>query len=235
MRVSDHPSVTAPALISAPPLAEIALVGGASAFSDNLVQATGRHFRDLHLIHLPSIEALAALASFRTRWLRLLVIDERTASSAPPALVRSVVLPPATRYALAFHDPALASGFYGDPAKPLPIDSYVPLNVRLDIWLSILRLLLLGGRYVPEELLAHQHHDGLSTPQQRAPCKAHLGLTRRQYSVLELVAAGHPNKVIANRLGVSDHTVKLHIHNIIGRLGVTNRTQAAARFYDGPG
>lgn len=234
MRHSQHRTVTGPALPPAQPLAEIALVGAASSFSDNLVQATRRHFRDLHLIHLPSIEDLADLAAFRTRWLRLLVIDHHTASNASPALLRGVMLPSSTRYALAFRDAALAAGCYADPAKPLPVTSYVPLNVGLDIWLSILRLLLLGGRYVPEEVLGLPPADSPPDPLDAAPSKTHLGLTRRQYGVLELVAAGHPNKVIANRLGVSDHTVKLHIHNIIGRLGVTNRTQAAARFYDGP-
>ena len=233
MRHPQHTSVTGPALPPAQPLAEIALVGAASSFSDNLVQATRRHFRDLHLIHLPAIEDLADLAPLRTRWLRLLVVDRHTASNASPALLRAVALPPSARYALAFRDAALAAECYADPAKPLPVTSYVPLNVGLDIWLSILRLLLLGGRYVPEEVLGLQPGDSPHDPLDAAP-KTHLGLTRRQYGVLELVAAGHPNKVIATRLGVSDHTVKLHIHNIIGRLGVTNRTQAAARFYDGP-
>ena len=235
MHPSQHPTVTGPALPPAQPLAEIALVGGASSFSDNLVQATRRHFRDLHLIHLPSIEDLMDLAPFRTRWLRLLVIDHHTVSNAPPALLRGVMLPSSTRFALAFRDAALAAECYADSAKLLPVTSYVPLNVGLDIWLSILRLLLLGGRYVPEEVLGPQRAYSLPDALDATPLKTHLGLTQRQYGVLELVAAGHPNKVIANRLGVSDHTVKLHIHNIIGRLGVTNRTQAAARFYDGPG
>ncbi len=49
--------------------------------------------------------------------------------------------------------------------------------------------------------------------------------------MLHLAAkGGQRNKVIANALGVSEHTVKLHIHHIIAKLGVANRTEAANRY-----
>jgi len=41
------------------------------------------------------------------------------------------------------------------------------------------------------------------------------------------VAAGHANKQIARRLGISERTVKAHLTNIFGRIDVTDRTQAA--------
>ncbi|WP_056355009.1 MULTISPECIES: helix-turn-helix transcriptional regulator [unclassified Sphingomonas] len=55
-------------------------------------------------------------------------------------------------------------------------------------------------------------------------------LTKRQYEVLRLLAGGMPNKAIAQELGISDSTVKVHIRAIMERLGLVNRTQAAARF-----
>jgi DNA-binding NarL/FixJ family response regulator len=55
-------------------------------------------------------------------------------------------------------------------------------------------------------------------------------LTRRQYEVLRLLAGGMPNKAIAQELGISDSTVKVHIRAIMERMGLVNRTQAAARF-----
>jgi LuxR family transcriptional regulator, maltose regulon positive regulatory protein len=48
--------------------------------------------------------------------------------------------------------------------------------------------------------------------------------------VLELIAAGESNKIIARRLDLSPHTVKRHVANILGKLGVDSRGQAAARY-----
>ena len=52
-------------------------------------------------------------------------------------------------------------------------------------------------------------------------------LTAREIEVLDLVAQGLSNKAIALRLGISDQTVKFHIAAIFGKLGITNRTEAA--------
>lgn len=52
-------------------------------------------------------------------------------------------------------------------------------------------------------------------------------LTARQREVLKLIAQGHPNKIIANLLEISEQTVKIHINQIFKELRVFNRTQAA--------
>jgi NarL family two-component system response regulator LiaR len=52
-------------------------------------------------------------------------------------------------------------------------------------------------------------------------------LTPRESEVLALIARGQPNKVIARELGVSEKTVKTHVSNVLGKLGVSDRTQAA--------
>jgi DNA-binding NarL/FixJ family response regulator len=54
-------------------------------------------------------------------------------------------------------------------------------------------------------------------------------LTAREQEVLALVAEGLLNKEIADRLGISDHTVKFHISSIMGKLGASSRTEAVAR------
>ena len=55
-------------------------------------------------------------------------------------------------------------------------------------------------------------------------------LTIRELQILQLVSQGLQNKLIADRMGLSEHTVKAHVHNLIAKLRVTNRTQAAATF-----
>jgi LuxR family maltose regulon positive regulatory protein len=54
-------------------------------------------------------------------------------------------------------------------------------------------------------------------------------LSERELEVLQLIAKGLTNPEIASRLFLSLHTVKAHAHNIYGKLGVHNRTQAVTR------
>ena len=53
------------------------------------------------------------------------------------------------------------------------------------------------------------------------------GLSPRERDVLQLVAEGLPNKLIAHRLSISEKTVKAHLTSIFQQIGVTDRTQAA--------
>ena len=53
-------------------------------------------------------------------------------------------------------------------------------------------------------------------------------LTVREREVLEMMMEGLSNKVIAAHLNISAHTVKFHISSILGKLGASTRTQAAA-------
>ncbi len=52
-------------------------------------------------------------------------------------------------------------------------------------------------------------------------------LTARELDVLKLIVAGRSNKEIGTQLTISEATVKTHINNILSKLGVTDRTQAA--------
>ena len=60
-----------------------------------------------------------------------------------------------------------------------------------------------------------------------APAAPMARLTARQRQVLELIVEGLDNSQIADRLGVSERTVRAHVSAVLERLGVANRTQAA--------
>ena len=51
-------------------------------------------------------------------------------------------------------------------------------------------------------------------------------LTGREVEVLRMIAEGAPNKIIAWKLGFSEHTVKFHVASILGKLGASSRTEA---------
>jgi ATP/maltotriose-dependent transcriptional regulator MalT len=61
-----------------------------------------------------------------------------------------------------------------------------------------------------------------------APEPDRLGLTAREFEVLRLVAAGRSNREIAAELFISAKTASVHVSNILGKLGVTSRGEAAA-------
>lgn len=66
----------------------------------------------------------------------------------------------------------------------------------------------------------------IETTQLDAPVDA---LTAREMEVLQLLASGLPNKTIASRLSITDHTVKFHVNAIMTKLGVQSRTEAVVR------
>jgi DNA-binding NarL/FixJ family response regulator len=72
-----------------------------------------------------------------------------------------------------------------------------------------------GQRYVPPDLADRV----LPRPDAEA-------LTEREAEVLDRIAKGMSNKEIADALGISEHTVKGHVKNVLGKLGVTDRTKA---------
>jgi len=67
-------------------------------------------------------------------------------------------------------------------------------------------------------------------PHSRANFKAeHSNLTEREYEVLKLVVDGRSNNAIAGELKISEHTAKAHVCNIMQKMVVDDRTQAAVK------
>jgi len=93
----------------------------------------------------------------------------------------------------------------------------------------------LGARPLSDgiALLARRARIPLSEPGDKAGARApsgpdRLGLTAREFEVLRLVAAGRSNREIATELFISAKTASVHVSNILGKLGVATRGEAAA-------
>ena len=104
---------------------------------------------------------------------------------------------------------------------------FLPTSLSLKVLIGALDLVLAGGVYVPSSLLdaAPQRHGGWDGEDR--PTEPWSELTRRQRDVLALISQGKSNKLIADALSMSESTVKAHVKQIIKRLHVSNRTQAA--------
>ncbi|CAB3752871.1 LuxR family transcriptional regulator [Burkholderia paludis] len=105
---------------------------------------------------------------------------------------------------------------------------YVPKTSGLQTLLAAIKMALDGERYVPPVILDHQVLQDSSMVRGQPSARMTVSLTQRQIEVLRYVADGVPNKVIADKMSLSEKTVKAHITSIFRALNVINRTQAAA-------
>ncbi len=81
---------------------------------------------------------------------------------------------------------------------------------------------LVAGLDVVAPSLARAAGTARPAPAGREPAD----LTARELQVLELVALGLPNKAVAQRLGISEHTVKFHVGSLLSKLDAGSRTEA---------
>lgn len=108
----------------------------------------------------------------------------------------------------------------------------LPMNIKLDVWLSIIHLMVRGGEYFPARVFEASGfpRQFASADNPAAPKRSIASLTPREKQILDLVSRGYQNKAIAAELELSESTVKVHIHNIISKLGSQNCTEAATLF-----
>jgi two-component system, NarL family, nitrate/nitrite response regulator NarL len=116
----------------------------------------------------------------------------------------------------------------------LGLNGFLSKSAPPEVVEAAVRLVLAGGRYLPErvaDLALQTATSGRAVPEPapRSEADGHGRLTPRQQRVLNLMALGHPNKVIAQDLGISPATVKVHVAQVIAVLGASNRTEAVAR------
>jgi DNA-binding CsgD family transcriptional regulator len=215
-----------------------ALVGNVLSFSDQTVRTLNAELPGIRFRRYSSPDELCG----EDRAPCLIVLDHAAADDLVELVGRLHGRFEGSMVAVAYKTlgaaPVLADRAVIDAIKP-PI-SILPMNVSLDAWLSVVRLLLCGEHYIPFEVInAWQSRscDDLGScddfgqaadrPANGGPDEPQTPLTPREMQVLPLLAEGKQNKAIAGVLGLSEHTVKLHTHNIFVKLKVNNRTCAA--------
>jgi DNA-binding NarL/FixJ family response regulator len=94
--------------------------------------------------------------------------------------------------------------------------AYLLKGMTVDVLLSTIRSVHAGKSCIPP-VIAQKLAERMATEQ----------LTHREQDVLEQIVRGKSNREIGTALDISEATVKTHINNLLGKLGVTDRTQAA--------
>jgi len=168
----------------------------------------------------------------------LILVDEAYGAAKPQKLELLQEVYPDSTLCLTFNGDHKSRRFIRECLKSGKIKNVLPMNLRLDLWLFAVQILLHGGTYMPPDLFElleidrnlQQEKERKSVRLTRDGDDAFSMLTSREREVLGLIALGMQNKNIAAKLNLSEHTIKLHIHHIIKKMGVTNRTEAAAAY-----
>ena len=87
---------------------------------------------------------------------------------------------------------------------------------------------MLGETLMPAAMLSGLsglHHDEVRAAEPAPACS--MRLSPQEGRILRNLVEGHPNKIIARKLGTAETTVKVHMKSILRKIGVKNRTQAA--------
>ena len=111
------------------------------------------------------------------------------------------------------------------------VDGYLMKEISTEALLQSLRLVMLGEKVFPTDL-ATLLINGTSTaakPGRRVVSDEvkERGLSERELQILVCLAQGDSNKIIANRLEITEATVKVHVKSLLRKIQASNRTQAA--------
>ena len=105
--------------------------------------------------------------------------------------------------------------------------AFISTTTPLAIVHQALAFIMNGGAYFPGEALL-EIADGRDRPRHHSNATAGNGLlTPRQSQVLDRLRSGKSNKLIARELDMQESTVKVHVRQIMSKLGASNRTQVA--------
>ena len=107
-------------------------------------------------------------------------------------------------------------------------------DINTEILKMIIRTVKDGAMWLDPQVVPILREKNSAVIPQRQMSRAmfkerHANLTQREYEVLKLIVDGKSNFEIAEALTISEHTAKAHVCNIIQKLVVDDRTQAAVK------
>ena len=105
------------------------------------------------------------------------------------------------------------------------VRGYIPSSVSVGVCVEAINLALAGGVFVPASTVVAMR--GAIPPDFSYDRRLTQIFTARQVEVAKAIWEGKPNKIIAYELDMCESTVKVHIRNIMRKLKVNNRTEAA--------
>lgn len=223
---------------------KILVVANADLFSECLVEALGKKFPGCDVIPASSS---ASLPDTPLRDVKLVLIYKLSGTQLEKLLVEVRAKHADAQIALVIDAIEMIEGYLKQLVGTRIIDGVLPLNLRLDVFMAAVDLLIKGGEHFPSALLgrltsgpetsSRAVHDTPSIIANRADALAvrkseFSALTTREVQILDLLCKGTQNKIIADRLHLSENTVKVHVRNIYKKMNVRNRTEAASRFFN---
>lgn len=106
------------------------------------------------------------------------------------------------------------------------VDAYLLKDMSPEALIQSLTLVLLGEKVFPTNLAQILIQGGFAG-ESGSSAVSYGGLSEREIQILRCLVNGDPNKVIADRLRITESTVKVHLKGILRKINVGNRTQAA--------
>ncbi|MEQ1955518.1 response regulator transcription factor [Mesorhizobium sp. CN2-181] len=209
------------------------LVAIAGTVSERLIHALSREFP---WIETQQVETVGAACTAFAHPVSLILVDASLLKAAEDASTEFFRMHPQALTAVIEPDGYSHPSALPDIFESQLVRGILPMNLRLDVWLSVIRLMLCGGEYYPPAAVRswmkrNASHMAATPRTAQAVNGSDLSsLTAREIQILEMVSRGLQNKTIASEFDLSEHTVKIHLHNIISKLGAHNRTEAAAKF-----
>lgn len=113
-------------------------------------------------------------------------------------------------------------------------NGYINKDINTEFLMTIIKTIKKGAIWLDPKVVPFikERNNGIIPARQMSRAgfrETHANLTQREYEVLKLVVDGQTNNEIAKTLTISEHTAKAHVCNIIQKLLVDDRTQAAVK------
>ncbi len=211
------------------------IIGNSTLARTTVVKLLERELAGWNLIDLVSTESLDRALGAEVRLIALDLAGRAVESASLRADLAAIAarFPDAPITLLSGSDDAIIAR----QALKMGIRGFFSTSLPVDIALAGLRLVLAGGTFFPQLLGAvigaNEHSPARNAAEKslddRTQYFAIAGFTPREAEILAELQSGCSNKVIAGKLNLSGHTVKMHLQHIMRKLQAQNRTEVVAR------